>query len=414
MDQAHFPTSISLNMLAKPVGSTCNLKCTYCYYLEKENLYPGQASLRQMDDRVLEDFIAQTIYSTRERVVLFAWHGGEPLLRGFGFFNKVLQLQKKHGAGKLIENSLQTNGTLLTNEWCRFFSDHQFLIGISVDGPVHCHDHYRKYSNGEGSFAGCMKGLNLLIQHKVEFNTLSVVNDYTVQFPLEIYNFLKNAGSRFMQFLPVVERTDRCALTGADKHFDSRTLIPVSVTSHTVDPDTYGNFLITLFNDWVKKDVGECFVLTFDCVLANWMGVPPPVCVSAETCGNAGVVEFNGDVYSCDHFVFPEYRLGNIREKSLLTLMNSEIQRRFGRYKKDGLPAYCRRCEFLKLCNGECPKNRISITPSGEPGLNYLCSGLKKFYRHTRPFFDFMANELRHKRPPSNVKQWALTRRPAI
>ena len=396
--------------MAKPIGSVCNLNCTYCYNLEKEKLYPHDPHKWSMSEKLLETFIAQTIYSSLDPVVLFAWHGGEPVMRGMDFFRKVIQFQKKHGRGRVIENSLQTNGTTLTDEWCGFFSDHQFLIGLSVDGPEHCHNHYRVYRNGQGSFTQCMKGLALLIKHKVEFNTLSVVNDYNAKYPDEVYRFLKNAGSRYMQFLPVVEWIDPAAKTDELRILPPDTKKNAEVTDFTVDPIDYGNFLIRIFDEWVRKDVGDYFVITFDCVLANWMRVPPSVCVAAETCGNAGAMEYNGDVFACDHFVFPEYKLGNINEKSLLTLMNSPFQRQFGQNKRDTLPAFCRKCEFLDLCNGECPKNRIVNTPDGEPGLNYLCPGFKRFYKHTEPYFDFMANELQQKRMPANVKKWALTR----
>ncbi|MCK9204230.1 MAG: anaerobic sulfatase-maturation protein [Bacteroidales bacterium] len=406
-----FPAKIPFSMMVKPMGSTCNLNCTYCYYLEKEKLYPANPHQWSMSEELLETYIAQTIYCSREPVVLFAWHGGEPILRGMDFFRKVIQLQKKHGEGRVIENSLQTNGTTLTDDWCGFFSDHHFLIGISIDGPEDCHDHYRVYKNGQGSFLKCMKGLELLVKHKVEYNTLSVVNDYTAKYPMEVYRFLKSIGSHYLQFLPVVEWIDPAAQPGELRIQPANSKKAATVTDWTVDPVDYGDFLVRIFDEWVCKDVGDYFVLTFDCVLANWMRVPPPVCVSAETCGNAGVVEYNGDVYACDHFVFPEYKLGNIHEKSLPTLMEAPFQLRFGQNKRDTLPGFCLKCEFLDLCNGECPKNRIVNTPGGEPGLNYLCPGFKKFYKHTETYFDFMANELQNKRPPSNVKKWASARR---
>jgi len=401
---------LPFSLMAKPIGSTCNLSCIYCYYLEKEKLYPVEPNQKVMSEKLLETYIAQTIYSSQDSVVLFAWHGGEPVMRGMNFFRKVIQLQKKYGEGKVIENSLQTNGTTLTDDWCGFFTDNHFLIGLSIDGPEHCHDHYRIYRNGQGSFKQCMKGLELLVKRKTEFNTLSVVNDYNSKFPEEVYGFLKNIGSRYMQFLPVVEWIDPAAKPDELKILPACTGKNAEVTDWTVDPVDYGNFLIRIFDEWVRKDVGDFFVLTFDCVLENWMHVPPAVCVSAKTCGNAGVVEYNGDVYSCDHFVFPGYKLGNLNEKSLLTLMNSPFQQQFGRNKLDTLPAYCRKCEFLDLCNGECPKNRIVKTSDGEPGLNYLCHGFKMFYKHTEPYFDFMANELRNKRLPANVKKWASAR----
>jgi uncharacterized protein len=401
------------NMMAKTIGAVCNLNCTYCYYLEKEKLYPADPNRWAMSEKVLETYIAQYIYSCRTPDVHFAWHGGEPVLRGIDFFKKAIELQKKYGGGRVIENSIQTNGTTLTDEWCRFFRDHRFLIGISVDGPQHCHDHYRTYRNGQGSFEKCMQGLDLLVKYCIEFNTLTVVNDYNVKFPLEIYRFLKSTGSRYMQFLPVVEQIDPAAGPCELKILPPDSGKNAEVTGWTVDSLDYGTFMIGIFDEWVRKDVGDFFVLTFDSILANWMRVPPGICVYAETCGNAGVMEYNGDVYSCDHYVFPAYRLGNIAGQSLLTMMNDSRQQRFGQEKKTTLPAYCKKCEFLDLCNGECPKHRIIKTPDGEPGLNYLCAGLKKFYKHSEPYFDFMATELQQGRSPANVKKWTAARKPA-
>ncbi len=401
---------LPLSLMAKPIGSICNLSCTYCYYLEKEKFWPGLVSENQMSEKLLETYIVQMICSSPDPVVNFAWHGGEPLLRGIDFFRRVIALQQKHGGGRTIGNSLQTNGTMLTDEWCRFFTDHSFLVGLSIDGPEHCHDHYRVDRSGRGSFTKCMNGLDLLVKHKTEFNTLTVVNDYNSQFPEEVYRFLKNIGSRYMQFLPVVEWVDPEAKHGRPRILPATSAIKGEITDWTVDAVDYGNFLIRIFDEWVRHDVGDYFVLTFDCVLENRMGVPPSVCVAARTCGNAGVVEHNGDVFACDHFVFPEYKLGNLQEKSMMTMMDSPFQRQFGQNKYDSLPGYCHRCEFLNVCNGECPKNRIIRTPEGEPGLNYLCAGFKMFYRHTKPYFDFMANELHHKRLPANVKQWAQKR----
>lgn len=407
METFFIPGARPFYLMAKPVGAVCNLNCTYCYYLEKEKLYPKDPRRWFMDEKVLETFIAQYIYSSTEPAVLFTWHGGEPILRGMEFFEKVIALQNKYAEGKAIENSLQTNGTTLTEDWCRFFRDHHFLIGLSIDGPEHCHDHYRIYKSGLPSFAKAMQGLELLKKYSVEFNTLSVVNDYNSKFPLEVYRFLKGIGSRYMQFIPIVEWVDPHAAPEELRILPASTQKKADVTDWTVDPVDYGDFLIRIFDEWVRKDVGDYFVVTFDCVLANWMGVPPAVCVYAETCGHAGVVEYNGDVYSCDHYVFPEYKLGNIRDKGLLSLMHSPFQQQFGQNKKDKLPSYCRKCEYLDLCTGECPKNRIIRTPDGEPGLNYLCVGFKKFYKHVESYMDFMANEIRNGRAASNVKRWA-------
>lgn len=394
-------------LMAKPVGSSCNLGCSYCYYLEKEKLYPQHRNQWAMTEAMLETFVAQYIYSFNTPAVMFTWHGGEPLLRGMDFFRTALQLQKKYANGRVIENSIQTNGTTLTEDWCKFFRDHNFLVGLSLDGPEHCHDKYRKSVNGQPSFSRVMAGLELLKKHHVEFNTLSVVHNHNAKYPLEVYQFLKSTGSRYMQFTPIVERIDPDAAKTELAFLSAKSAKQGLVSGSTVDPVDYGNFLIRIFDEWVKKDVGAYFVVTFDCLLANWMRVPPPLCIYAETCGHAGVVEYNGDVFSCDHFVFPEFRLGNIKERSLMDMMHSDFQQQFGRDKRDRLPLQCKKCEYLDLCFGECPKNRFMYTPDGEPGLNYLCPGLKKFYWHTEPFMDFMANELQHNRPPSNVMKWA-------
>jgi uncharacterized protein len=406
MDNPYISSRYPIYLMAKPIGSVCNLNCTYCYYLEKEKLYPNDPGKWFMSEKVLESFIAQYIYSTTEPAVLFTWHGGEPVMRGMEFFEKVIALQAKYAGGKIIENSIQTNGTTLTEDWCRFFRDNRFLVGFSIDGPEHCHDLYRVYKDGRPSFARAMNGLELLKKYQVEFNTLSVVNDYNVQYPQEVYRFLKDIGSHYMQFTPIVEQVN----TGAGP--EELSLMPpdknktTKVTKWSVNPVEYGNFLIKIFDEWVRKDVGEYFVVTFDCVLANWMRVPPPLCTAAEICGHAGAVEYNGDVYSCDHYVFPEYRLGNIKDKTLLTLMNSPFQRQFGLDKKEKLPQYCKKCDFLDICFGECPKNRIINAPDGEPGLNYLCAGFKNFYRYVEPYFDFMANEIRNDRAASNVRNY--------
>jgi uncharacterized protein len=312
---------------------------------------------------------------------------------------------------------LQTNGTLLDDNWCSFFKDNNFLIGISLDGPEHIHDRYRLTAAGQPTFGKVMRGVELLLKHKVEFNTLSVVNDYNAGYPLETYRFLKSIGSRYMQFTPIVERLaqnipdDSLHLLAGDNNAENR-LAPWSVGAMD-----YGKFLCAIFDDWVLHDVGTYFVPTFDSILANWMGSTTSICVHAETCGHAGAIEHNGDVYACDHYVFPEYKIGNIHTDSLVSMMYSPRQIKFGRAKRDALPAYCKECDFLFACNGECPKNRILKTPSGEDGLNYLCGGLKHFYAHVAPYMEFMAEELSNERPPANVMAWArgrLQERPVV
>ena len=400
------PLSMPTYIMAKPIGSTCNLDCAYCYYLEKEKLYENRKHL-QMSDETLEKYIESYIQAQPVPEVLFTWHGGEPLLRGLPFFRKVIALQRKYGRGRNIDNSLQTNGTLLNDEWCRFFKENNFLIGISIDGPEHCHDIYRKNKGGEATFQKVMRGIELLQKHRVEFNTLSVINDYNVNYPLEVYRFFKEIGSAYMQFSPIVERIsharpDKLNLLPPEYSDEETRLAP-----WTVNPEKFGQFYIEIFNEWVQKDVGRYFVQLFDAALANMVGVSPGVCIFAETCGHAGVMEFNGDVYACDHYVFPEYKLGNIKHQTVFEMMFQEKQLRFGDDKRDKLPLQCVQCEVVKFCRGECPKNRISKTAGGEPGLNYLCAGYKAFFRHVYPFMEFMANELAQKRPPANVMHFA-------
>lgn len=395
------PLSLPVYVMAKPAGSACNLNCNYCYYLEKEKLYPNRKK-QEMSDELLEIFTKSYIEAQPVNEVLFTWHGGETLLRDISFYKKALQFQKKYCRGRTIDNVLQTNGVLLTDDWCRFFKDANFLIGISIDGPEHCHDVYRKNAGGKGTFARVMKGVELLQKHAVEFNTLSVINDYNVQFPLDVYRFLKEIGSQYMQFSPVVERisderTDGLKLLPPDENVQGR------LASWSVDPQKFGQFYIEIFDEWVRNDVGRYYVQLFDSTLANRVGAQPGVCIFAEKCGHAVAMEFNGDVYACDHFVFPEYKLGNLRSQTIFEMMFQEKQLQFGADKQDKLPNQCFDCEVLKFCHGECPKNRIARTADGEPGLNYLCAGYKAFFKHALPYMDFMANELHFKRPPANV-----------
>ena len=403
------PLSMPTYVMAKPIGSSCNLNCAYCYYLEKEKLYENRKSL-QMSDETLETYIESYINAQPTKEIMFTWHGGETLLRDLSFYRKVLMLQKKYGRGRTIDNTLQTNGVLLNDEWCRFFKDNNFLIGISIDGPEHCHDIYRKNKGGLGTFKHVMRGIEFLQKHNVEFNTLSVINDYNVNYPLEVYRFFKEIGSNYMQFSPIVERishdrTDKLELLPPSDHFQSE------LAPWTVDSVKFGKFYTAIFDEWVRNDVGKYFVQLFDSTLAGYVGEMPGVCLFGETCGHAAVMEFNGDVYSCDHFVFPEYKLGNMKTHTIYEMMFSEKQLRFGADKRDLLPTQCRQCEYLKMCNGECPKNRISSTSTGEPGLNYLCSGYKLFFKHTQPYMEFMANELFFKRSPANVMDWARIRK---
>lgn len=399
----------AFQVMLKPAGPACNLACTYCYYLEKKNLFvdgtPGK-----MTYELLELYTRQFIEANEIPLVTFTWQGGEPTLMGLDFFRKAIEFQKKYKGEKTIENAFQTNGTRLDDDWCKFFRDNNILVGISIDGEEHNHDRYRKTISGKGTFSRVMKGIEVLHRHKVEFNTLSCVNAYNSKFATETYRFLKKIGSGFMQFLPVVEReTDPSANAGL--RLASPASQPGTVaTDWSVKPGEYGNFLIRIFDEWVRNDVARYFVQIFDSTLANYVGEMPGVCVFAETCGDALVMEHNGDVYTCDHYVFPEYFLGNISERSLVEMAKTQRQFDFGIEKRNKLPRYCLNCEVRYACNGECPKHRFSLTPDGKPGLNYLCEGYRAFFKHAEPYMEYMAKELKAKRPPANVMQWIRNR----
>ncbi len=396
------PFARPLYVMLKPAGALCNLACDYCYYLEKAKLYQDNPK-HVMSDELLEKFIEEYINSQTSPNVLFTWHGGETLMRPLAFYQKALELQKKYAKGRQIDNCLQTNGTLLTDEWCRFLHDNGWLVGISIDGPQEFHDEYRKNKQGRPSFVKVMQGINLLKKHNVEWNAMTVVNDYNADYPLEFYHFFKELDCHYIQFAPIVERLA--------PHADGRHLAAVDEDSKegladfSVTPRQWGNFLCTIFDEWVRHDVGNYYIQLFDSTLANWVGEQPGVCTLAKTCGHAGVMEFNGDVYSCDHFVFPQYKLGNIYSKTLVEMMYGERQQKFGLAKRDSLPTQCKECPYLFACNGECPKNRFCKTKDGEPGLNYLCQGYYRFFDHVAPYMDFMKRELQAKRAPANVME---------
>jgi len=402
MNTTFAPFAKPLYVMLKPVGSACNLNCEYCYYLEKEHLYPSVKN-QMMSDQLLEKFIEQYINSQTQNEILFTWHGGEALLRPISFYKKALELQKKYGRGRHIENALQTNGTMLNDAWCEFFKENNFLIGISIDGPQEFHDEYRRNKGGLPTFVKVMKGIQLLKKHGVEYNAMAVVNDYNADYPMEFYLFFKELDCHYIQFAPIVERLaphgNGLKLTTPDDE--------AQVADFSVSPVQWGKFLIGFFDEWIKEDVGKYYIQLFDSTLANWVGEQPGVCTMARHCGHAGVMEFNGDVYSCDHYVFPEYKLGNIYTDSLAGMMYSEKQLKFGTDKYDTLPRQCRECEFLFACHGECPKNRFAKTTDGEPGLNYLCAGWKMFFHHVAPYMDFMKKELLAERAPANVMDWA-------
>ncbi|MBV3428221.1 anaerobic sulfatase-maturation protein [Prevotella copri] len=399
-DNIATPFAKPLYVMLKPAGAHCNLACKYCYYLEKNNLYQNTPR-HLMSDEMLEQFTREYIEAQTMPQVLFTWHGGEPLMRSIDFYKKALALQKKYAHGKQIDNVIQTNGTLLTDEWCEFFAKNHWLVGISIDGPQEYHDHYRVTPAEKPSWEKVMQGIQLLKKHRVEWNAMAVVNAYNAEHPLEFYHFFRDNGCQYLQFTPIVER-----LT---EHEDGRTLASLAddreipLADASVTPQQWGNFLCTIFDDWVRHDVGKTFVEIFDCTLANWMGVLPGICAYSKECGHAGVMEHNGDVYSCDHFVFPEYKLGNIKDQSLIDMLYGEKQQAFSRLKHTSLPRQCKECDMEFACHGECPKNRFEKDKYGEPGLNYLCQGYYQYYTHVAPYMDFMKRELLAQRPPANI-----------
>lgn len=378
----------AFNVMLKPRGAICNLDCAYCYYLSKERLYPG--SRFRMSSELLETCTGQYIEAQRVPEVTFAWQGGEPTLMGLDFFRLAVEFQQEYcRPGVRIHNVLQTNGITLDDEWCRFFRKHNFLIGISLDGPRDLHDVYRVDKGGKPTFDHVMAGVALLKQHGVDFNILATVHAANADHPLEVYRFLRDeVGASFIQFIPIVELDNDTGFQEGDK-----------VAERSVAGRQYGAFLIAIFDEWVRRDVGRVFVQIFDVALTAWLGQRPGLCIFEETCGTALVMEHNGDFYSCDHFVEPRHELGNIQEISLVEMVGSEQQRQFGLTKRDMLPRYCRECQVRFICNGGCPKNRILRTPDGQPGLNYLCEGYKAFFTRIDRPMQIMAAELQVGRP---------------
>jgi len=392
----------SFHVMAKPIGPVCNLDCTYCYYLEKERLFPKGGNFR-MKPNVLEAYIRQYCESQISPEITFAWQGGEPTLLGVEYFQRVVELEKKYAGGRPVNNTLQTNGTKLDHEWCRFFREHNFLVGLSVDGPRTLHDTYRVDKGQKPTFDRVMHGLDLLKKHRVEFNTLTVVSASNVKHPLKVYDFLRETGSGYIQFIPLVERqpagSGNTEFAGPPEPGQP----PSPVTRWSVNADLYGEFLIRIFDQWVRQDVGKVFVQIFDVSLGIWSGAGAGICVFQENCGNALALEHNGDLFSCDHYVYPKYRLGSIMNESLGGMVSSEPQQEFGRSKSEALPKYCRECDVRFACNGECPKHRFIKTPDGEDGLNYLCPAYKQFFRHVDPFMKQMASLLQAGGAPAEI-----------
>ncbi|MFA6108660.1 MAG: anaerobic sulfatase maturase [Candidatus Latescibacterota bacterium] len=401
------PLPAACHVMAKPVGPACNLRCRYCFYLEKERLFRDRSGPGRMDDEVLERYVRQYLEAHDAPVVEFAWQGGEPTLAGLDFFRRAVALQERYGAGRRITNALQTNGVLLDEEWAEFLAAHRFLVGVSVDGPRELHDRYRIDRGGQPTFDRVLASLRLLRRHGVEFNTLTAVQRHNAGHPSEVYAFLREEGSGYLQLIPILER--RAVAPGPD----DLSLIgpehdrPSEVTGWSVGAAEYGRFLCRIFDEWVRADVGRVFVQPFDVALGAWLGQPSSLCVFAETCGRALVLEHNGDLYACDHYVYPEYRLGNLREQFLGELVSGPELQRFGLDKRDRLPTVCRQCRYRFACNGGCPKHRFRRAPDGESGLNYLCAGYRSFFAHIDPYMQVMAAAINQGRTAAGVIPWA-------
>ncbi len=361
-------------VMVKPIGAVCNLDCGYCYYLKKKDLYP-QAGLFRMADDLLERYIVQHIEACPRESILFSWHGGEPTVLGLDYFRRIVELQRKHRpAGREILNGIQTNGTLLDDDWCRFLAAERFFVGLSMDGPKELHDRYRVTKGEKTTHRQVLQSFRMLQQHRVSCDLLCVIHHHNVRQPAAVYRFFKDIGVEYLQFLPLVTRLE--------DH---------GVSAETVPAEAYGTFLCTIFREWIRHDIGRIGIQNFDEAARPFLGMEHALCVSRVACGDVVVVEHNGDFYACDHFVDREHCLGNIRDTPLVDMLESPALREFGRKKRDALPRYCRECEVLALCNGGCPKDRIILTPDGEAGLNYLCAGLKRFFGYSAPYLQKMA-----------------------
>src|SRR5690242_9801833 len=399
----------AFHLLAKPTGAVCNLDCAYCFFLSKEMLYPG--SRFRMADELLETYLRQLIEAhASSPEVTVAWQGGEPTLMGLDFFRRSIELAERHlRPGQRARYTIQTNGTLIDREWAAFFRENDFLVGLSIDGPRRMHDAYRVNKGGKGSFEQVMRGLAHLRDARVEWNALTTIHAANGDHGRAVYRFLRDGcGARYIQLIPIIERAADATEEGSvpwTSWRDRPLYVQYGdrVTGRSVTAEQYGRFLIDVFEEWVRRDVGEVFVQMFDVALANWYGEPPGLCIHSETCGLALALEHTGDLYCCDHFVEPRYRLGNIRDTHMLELVGSERQRQFGLDKRDKLPAFCRGCDVRFACHGGCPKDRFIQTPTGEPGLNYLCAGYKAFFHHVDRPMRLMAERLRRGSPPSDI-----------
>jgi len=395
--------------MAKPIGPICNLACKYCFYLEKQHLFPDNEKYR-MTDETLEIFTKNYIETNPAQKITFAWQGGEPTLMGIDFFRKAVELQKQYSNGKKISNAFQTNGILLDDEWCEFFAENHFLIGISIDGPPQINDEFRVDNEGKQTTDIVVCSIEKMKKAGVTFNSLSCVNRLSGSKPIEVYDFLKSIGIDFMQFIPIVERlpddeAEKLGIELATPPDLDEEPEASEVTRWSVQPRQYGNFLNSIFDEWVKKDVGKTFVQIFDVALSAWVGYPPSLCSFAPKCGNALILEHNGDVYACDHFMYPKYKRGNIFEKSFDELVFSPEQIKFGNDKLDALPEFCLKCGVRFVCNGGCPKQRFLKTKQGDAGLNYLCAGYKKFFKHIDPSMTAMANLIKMGRPAADIME---------
>ena len=405
---------MAFNIMIKPAGSLCNLDCHYCYYLDKAEIYGGYESRMSLD--MLETCIREYIAANDVPEVTFNWHGGEPLVMGLDFYRKAVELERKYAGDKIIHNTLQTNGTLLNYDIASFFRDNDFLVGVSIDGPRDIHDKYRKDKGGAPTFDKVLRGIETLYRTGTQFNTMTTVNKASEGTGMEVYNFLKSVGSRYMQFMPVLEHikypvgSNGKPRKGARPYIVEPSTEGAEIAMWSVSSMAFGKFMCDIFDYWVRNDVGQYFVNQFDAALACWCGAQPGTCVYAETCGGNSIIEHNGDVYCCDHFVYPEYKLGNIAGTDLREMMNSPVQTKFGISKRNGLPKKCIRCRYAFACHGECPKHRFNRMESGETGLNALCDGYYKFYSHVEPYMEKMKEFLVEKKAPANIIPWARAR----